>query len=141
MLHTASSPLQAASTDQIVSSGSDGSNGSNGNGNGSGGQPPVVIGDLAAVQASLEAKYQSNGNGSNGSHSNGNGSSNGAGGRSAVLASVDAAAGVDGYMEPELAGHLETAAQVGGWLAGWVGGWGRCCARSSAQSACCKRAA
>lgn len=76
----------------------------------------MVIGDLAAVQASLEAQltegsHAANGNGSNGSHSNGNGSA-----AAAALAtasqSIDAADGVEGFLPPEEAGQLETAAQV-----------------------------
>lgn len=117
--------LQAASTDQIVA-GADGQQ----NGNGAaGGAPgagaeaqPVVIGDLAAVQASLEAKYQavSNGNGvsSNGNGAAANGASTNGSAPFAVSASpasatvsIDAADGVEGYMPPEGAGQLEAAAQ------------------------------
>ena len=104
---------QASSTDQIVSTGSSGGNKQNGS-NGNGGQSHVVIGDLSAVQSSVGAAYNANGSNGNGS----NGSRNGAAavdtaGRVEVLASVDAAEGVEGFLEPELAGHLETAAQVG----------------------------
>jgi hypothetical protein len=68
----------------------------------------LVIGDLAAVQASLEAKYTA-ANGSNGAAA-AHGSSNGAAAPLAS-ASIDAADGVDGFLPPEQAGQLEAAAQ------------------------------
>lgn len=87
-----------------------------------------MVVDLAAVQASLEAKYQAGSNG-NGAGSNGNGaaangaSANGTAPAATVVvaaavspaasptASVDAAEGVEGFMPPEEAGQLEAAAQ------------------------------
>ncbi|KAL4421257.1 hypothetical protein ABPG75_010548 [Micractinium tetrahymenae] len=116
-LHT----KEAASTDQIVA-GADGQqngNGAAGGAAGAGAEPqPLVIGDLAAVQASLEAKYQAGSNG-DGASSNGNGAAangsavNGAAPAAAATAtvSVDAAEGVEGFMPPEAAGQLEAAAQ------------------------------
>lgn len=81
------------------------------------GAEPVVVGDLAAVQASLEAKLNGNGNGNgNGASLNGNGAAklNGNGnGAALATVSIDAAEGVEGFLPPEEAGQLETAAQVG----------------------------
>lgn len=118
---------QAAQTDQIVAEGE----GDAKNGSGApapAGAEPVVVGDLAAVQASLEA--QLNGNG----HSNGNGASHGSNGNGAAKlngngatlasASIDAAEGVEGFMPPEEAGQLETAAQVGSGCRGILGAGG-----------------
>lgn len=91
--------------------------GRSGAGAGGDGAPPVVIRDLAAVQAQLEAKLTgTNGNGSsngnsNGAHTNGNGSAAHATGAALASASIDAADGVEGYLAPEAAGQLEAAAQ------------------------------
>ncbi len=129
--HVSAPNPQAASTDQIVA-GADGQqhgNGAAGGPPGAGAEEQPVVVDLAAVQASLEAKYQAGSNG-NGASSNGNGASaNGASANgskapaaSVVVAaavtppasptvSIDAADGVEGFMPPEEAGQLEAAAQ------------------------------
>ena len=104
-------PPQAAQTDQIVAEGEGGANGAAPAAGGAGAEP-VVVGDLAAVQASLEAKLNGNGNGSNG-NGNGAGLRNGSGAGPLATVSIDAAEGVEGFLPPEEAGQLETAAQVG----------------------------
>lgn len=65
-----------------------------------GGEPPLLVGDLSAVQASL---------GANGSASNGARYGPGSGVLSTM--SIDAAEGVEGFLPPEQAGQLEAAAQ------------------------------
>ncbi|KAI7835637.1 hypothetical protein COHA_010468 [Chlorella ohadii] len=106
---------EAAQTDQIVAEGEGGAKAAAGSGNGApapAGAEPLVVGDLAAVQASLEARLNGNGNGNGASH-NGNGAAklNGNGnGAALATVSIDAAEGVEGFLPPEEAGPLETAA-------------------------------